>query len=135
MIGAPLERYINSVKKVIQADSRHSENPKTIDILRRIVSSLPEPQLVETSALNTGGQREREPQNTAYLNFHQVLNEIGLSFPEKDRVSTNVCQKLLSREWSLFCFQPQENAVQFTGGRDDGERIGLPVSLALPPSG
>lgn len=77
LIGPPLERYIKSVKILMETDLGHPENPRTMDLLRRIKSAFPEPQLVGAFALDADGEQEQDSQHAAYLGCRRLLDELA----------------------------------------------------------
>ncbi|KAG8938088.1 hypothetical protein FRC00_005349 [Tulasnella sp. 408] len=108
LISTPMERYLKSVKQLMESHSMHPENSGTMDLLLRMESAFAEPQPVGASASGTNHER-----TIASSTFRRLLDEIGLSVPAKALVSTEV------------------NGLQVATGHDDGKRVRLPVSLAL----
>lgn len=76
VVGASLERYLQSVEKLMKANPGHSQNATTIDVLRRIQSDFPEPQTIEASANSTGRESEQEVEPTDYARFHDYLTRL-----------------------------------------------------------
>lgn len=73
LIGEPLERFLNAVKELMEADPGHPENPRTMVVLQHIKSSFPEPEPFESSLYYTYDRWEREQPKTAFLKFRQHL--------------------------------------------------------------
>lgn len=84
LIGAPMERYLSSIKEFMKADPENSENSGTMAILRRIESSFPEPA--------DNHQQGQDPQSIAYLKFRQLLNQIDLLIQVRLNISMKVYQ-------------------------------------------
>ncbi|KAG8933522.1 hypothetical protein FRC00_013115 [Tulasnella sp. 408] len=104
LISAPVERYLKSVKELMENHSGHPENSKTLDLLLRMESVFAEPQPVGVSASDSN-----PAQSILSSNFRQLLDQIGLSVPEKALVST------------------ERNGLQLATAHDDGKRVGLPT--------
>ncbi|KAG9042385.1 hypothetical protein FS837_010943 [Tulasnella sp. UAMH 9824] len=75
LIDAPLERYLDPIKELIELDQAHLENSRTVDLLRVIESAFPEPQPVEESAV---------PRNAGYLKLRELLRLLDDRFPAKN---------------------------------------------------
>ncbi|KAG8938089.1 hypothetical protein FRC00_005350 [Tulasnella sp. 408] len=103
LISMPMERYLKSVKELMENHPEHPENSKTMDLLLRLESAFTRPQWVGASASNSNRE-----QTLVSSNFRRLLDQIGLSAPEKALVST------------------EENGLQVATGHDDGKRVGLP---------
>ncbi|KAG8917496.1 hypothetical protein FRC01_002408 [Tulasnella sp. 417] len=76
VIGAALERYLESVTKLRKANPGHSENATLADVLGRIQSSFPEPEPVGAVANATGGGSEEDQERTVYIKVHRLLGKL-----------------------------------------------------------
>ncbi|KAG9029875.1 hypothetical protein FS837_003451 [Tulasnella sp. UAMH 9824] len=76
LIGSPLERYLGSVAKLMEADPGHPENPRTILVLRYMKSSFPAPELLEDSQDPAWHKRKHEREKKAYARFCQLIDYV-----------------------------------------------------------
>ncbi|KAG9042647.1 hypothetical protein FS837_010598 [Tulasnella sp. UAMH 9824] len=76
LIGVPMERYLGSVAKFMEADPGHPENLRTILVLRRIKTSFPAPKLLEGSQDDAWHKRKHERQKKAYSRFCELVDHV-----------------------------------------------------------
>ncbi|KIO18413.1 hypothetical protein M407DRAFT_31917 [Tulasnella calospora MUT 4182] len=81
-IGASLQRYLDSVTKLIEADPEHSENPGTVVVLRRMRSSFPEPTISELLSFAMRSNTIPKPLE-AYSKFGRLVDHIEAIWERK----------------------------------------------------
>ncbi|KAG8904726.1 hypothetical protein FRC01_008618, partial [Tulasnella sp. 417] len=74
LVGLPLGRYVTSVASLMEAKPLHSENPRTIIVLRRIKSSFPAPDPFEGSQEVASPQPTPDPQ-MSFLDLWHLLDQ------------------------------------------------------------
>ncbi|KAG9039328.1 hypothetical protein FS837_000990 [Tulasnella sp. UAMH 9824] len=76
VIGPSLERYFDSVAKIVEEHPGHPEDLRTIAVLHRIQSSFPEPQPVRAPAETPELGSNQDMERTAYLKCLQLLRQL-----------------------------------------------------------
>lgn len=78
MIGISLERYLDSATKLLEADPGHSENPRTVALLRRIKYSFPAPTYLDSFSFASQRMlnKARPNPHDAYSKFCQRVDHV-----------------------------------------------------------